>query len=637
MSTPAMATDPYAAYGGQATSAPPPPAAAPAADPYAAYGGKAATGPAAPEHITLGSSASADTSAGPGTKSEGIYNMQSPDGRAVQIPYSKVKAAGPQGYRFSSQGDLARYAKDHAADPVDESAIDKYMDNTPWWDMPGHALNLLAGVGTGVTKTAAGLDRAVRGNGPLSGPEEQLQTAAATPTKGGMQGASELGENVGEFFTGEELLGLVGKGLQGAERLKAATGLAQVLEKHPVIAKLVKIGQNAVRQGTVAGAQTFAKTGGDTGAATASALETAGAGGAIEAAGGLASSAVRKLTPAVSHAAEDYAGEARAAVRPHLENVSAAIDDAGRPQPGPNQPGLVVHNPAAIAAHAAETPKPPALDVDRVLNHVHDFTGAADRLADVNNAAYDALDKVTGGQFRQLNSQVSAAQKAAWKGGPEQEKAYRDAVAKMDDLLSSTKGVKPETLKAIKDGWRASYQLRDVGDIWDRSLNGVPGGSKVSQEQRGINGQQLMNGLQRAVRDHGRSSLEATLGPGRLDNLERIARLNQTNAQRQVFNRGVQEVARYLPIYLGAKIGEHVAGFPGEIMGSIAGAAVKPTVEHVLDAIKANPKMGNYLTYAIESGADPKKFGPMLATMIQQNNTEASRQRQDEENQEGNQ
>jgi hypothetical protein len=571
---------------------------------------------------------SADSGGGaPSQKSEGVYQMQSPDGRPVQIPYSKVKTAGPQGYRFANQGELSRYAKDHAADPVDESAVDRYMNNTPWWDMPGHALNLLAGVGTGVTKTAAGLDRAVRGNGPLTGPEEQLQLAAATPTKGGMQNAGELGENVGEFFTGEELLGMVGKTLQGADKLKAATQLAQTLERHPMIAKLVKIGQNAVRQGGIAGAQTFAKTGGDTGAAATSALEMGATGGALETAGAIAKNAVSKLTPAVATGAADYAAEARAAARPHLEGVSNAIEEAGKPKAG--TAGLV---PAGtLAPHeAAPIAKPPVLDVDRVLNHVHDFTGAADRLTDVNNAAYDALDTLTQGQFRKINSEVSAAQKAAWRGGAEQDKAYKEATQKMDDLLNSTQGISPDTLKAIKAGWRASYQLRDVGNIWDRALNGVPGASKVSSEQRGINGQVLMNGLQRAVRDTGRPQLEATLGQGRLENLERIARLNQTNEKRQIFNRGVNEVARYLPIYLGARIGEHLGGFPGEIGGVLLGGAVKPAAEAVLDAIKANPKLGNYLTYAIESGADPKKFGPLLATMIQHSNTEASREQQDQ-------
>ena len=569
-------------------------------------------------------------------RSEGVYQMQSPDGRAVQIPYSNVKTAGPQGYRFSNQGELARYAKDHSADPIDEGAVDKYLDNVPWWDMPGHALNLLSGVGTGVEKTAAGLDRAVRGNGPLTGPEEQLQLAAATPTKGGMQAAGEAGENVGEFFSGEELLGLVGKGLQGAEKLKAATQAAQLLERHPLIAKLVKIGQNAVRQGTIAGAQTYAKTGGDTGAALATGLETGALGGGIEGAGALAKGAIARLTPAVSTGAADYAGEARAAVRPHLESVSNAIEGGGAAAPrASSETGIIPAKAGAImpreTAAAAAAAKPPALDVDRVLNTVHDFTGAADRLADVNNAAYDALDKVTGGQFRQVNSEVSRAQKAAWKGGPEQAQTYKEAQQKMEDLLSSTQGISRDTLQAVKDSWKASYQLRDMGDIWDRAINGIPGASKVSQAQRGVNGNVLMNGLQRAVRDYGRPQLEATLGQGRLENLENIARLNQTNGKREVFNRGVTEVARYLPIYLGAKIGEHVAGFPGEIGGVLVGGAVKPAMDAVFDAIKANPKIGQYFTYAIDAGADPKKFGPILATMIQQANTESSRQQQEEE------
>lgn len=565
--------------------------------------------------------------------------MQSPDGRDVQIPYSKVKTAGPSGYRFSNQGELARYAKDHAADPVDETAIDRYMDNTPWWDMPGHALNLLAGAGTGVMKTFTGMDREQMGHGKGGEIEQNMKLAAATPTKGIAAGLGEVGENVGEFFTGEELLGMVSRGLQGAQKLKAATQLAQTLEQHPVIAKLVKIGQNAVRQGAIGGAQTLAKTG-DPGAALTSGIETAGVGGAFEAAGTGAAAGLRKLSPVVDSgaaAAEEYAAEARAAARPHLENVSSAIATGvtERARNIAQQAGEALGSPE-LKARAASM-KVPKLDVDGVLNHVHDFTGAADRLADVNNAAYDTIDRLTNGQFRIVNGEVSAAQKAAWRGGADQDKAYKEALSKMDDLLAKTKGISPETMQAVKQGWRASYQLRDVGDIWDRALNGVPGASEVSQGQRGVNGNMLMNGLQRAVRDTGRPQLETTLGPGRLENLERIARLNQTVAQRQVFNRGVGEVARYLPIYLGGKIGHEIGGFPGEIGGVLLGGAVKPAAEAVLNAIKANPKFGNYLTYAIESGADPKKYGPLLATMIQQANTEASRHDQQQREEEGNQ
>lgn len=566
----------------------------------------------------------------PTGKSEGIYQMQSPDGRQTAIPYSKVKTAGPQGYRFSNQSELARYAKDHAADPVDETAIDKYLSNVPWWDMPGHALNLIMGAGTGVAKTAAGLDRAVRGNGPLTGPEEQLQLAAATPTKGTGQAAGEFGENIGEFFTGEELLGLAGKALQGSEKLKAATQIGQILEKHPTIAKLVKIGQNAVRQGTVAGAQTYAKTGGDTGAALKAGIETGGLGAGLETAGAVAAGAASKLIPAVSTGAEDYAAEARAAVKPHLENASRAVATAATEgaRSTATKAAAALGSPE-LAAKAASL-KVPQLDIDGILNHVHDFTGAADRLTDVNNNAYDVLDGLTGGKFRDLNTEVSNAQKAAFHGGPDQQKAYQESLKKMDALLNNTPGVSKDTLDAIKQSWKTSYQLRDVAGIWDRALNGVPGATKVSQTQRGINGNVLMNGLQRAVRDSGRANLEATLGPGRLDNLEQIARLNITNAQRQVFNRGVHEVARYLPIYLGARIGEHVGGFPGEVVGALAGGAVKPAIDTVLDAVKANPKIGQNLTFAIRSGADPKHFGPLIATMIQQANTEASRHDQDQ-------
>jgi hypothetical protein len=192
-------------------------------------------------------------------------------------------------------------------------------------------------------------------------------------------------------------------------------------------------------------------------------------------------------------------------------------------------------------------------------------------------------------------------------------------------------------VQALKSSWRQSYQLRDFGNIWDRNLNGVPGSSNVSAEQRGVDGKGLMKGLQQAVRNYGRPSIEQSLGPGRLENLENIARLNQTNAQRAVFNKTLHAVAQYLPIWVGARIGESFGGLPGEIAGGVAGAAARPAMERVLNAVKANPKIGQYLTYAVEYGANPKVYGPTLAAMIQQNETEAHEQKQAEEGEGGKQ
>jgi hypothetical protein len=556
--------------------------------------------------------------------------MHSPDGRAVQIPYSKVHTSIQNGYLFGDKGTLQRYARDHAADPLSEGRVEQYLDQHPWVAAP---VNALAGLGTGALKTATGLDRT-----PTTRGETELQLTAATPTKGVVQGAGEALENVGEFFTGDELLSFLGKGAEGlgmAEKLKNMTGLAQTLEKYPMLAKVLKIGSTAVKQGTIAGGQTYAKTGGNAGAAATAAGETALLSGGLSTlgAGGAAIKTARAGVPEAAAGSADYAAEARGAAEPHLNRVSDAIENTrgGVANPGTD---LVPHNNLASMGEKAAEAKAPALDVNKVLDQIHDFTGAADRLAEVNDAGYSALDKITGGKFRALNAEVAAAQKASYKGVEGADALYKNKLAEMDDLIDSTKGkVTPETVQALKSSWRQTYQLRDFGNIWDRNLNGVPGSSNVSAEQRGINGKGLMRGLQQAVRNYGRPSIEESLGPGRLENLENIARMNQTNPQRAAFNKGIWEVARNLSH--GTLIGGAVGSAAGSYgAGATAGTAIAGGIEGynaVMNALRANPKIAQNFMFALESGATAKRYGPFIAEMIQKNQTDTGRERQAEE------
>lgn len=227
-----------------------------------------------------------------GSGGEGTYAMHSPDGRPVQIPYSKVHTQIQNGYLFQDQNTLKQYARDLAADPLAEDRVDQFLDAHPWIGAP---VNGLLGAGTGVLKLVTGLDRT-----PTTRGETEAQLAAARPARGMGEAGGEMAENVAEFFGGDELLSLLGKGaaaLPLAEKLKAMTGMAQLLEKYPPLAKLAKIGSTVVKQGTIAGGQTYVKSGGDTGAAAQTAAETAGVGGVIGAAGeGIASALAKRAS-----------------------------------------------------------------------------------------------------------------------------------------------------------------------------------------------------------------------------------------------------------------------------------------------------------------------------------------------------
>jgi hypothetical protein len=160
----------------------------------------------------------------------------------------------------------------------------------------------------------------------------------------------------------------------------------------------------------------------------------------------------------------------------------------------------------------------------------------------------------------------------------------------------------------------------------------------VSQEQRGINGKKLLNGLSNLVLQHGRAAVTDALGgPGRLEAMQAIGNATKTNAGRAAVNKGMLNVAGYL---LGAKAGyastgHWAGGALGGALGAKAADVTQAAVGKVLRAIQANPTVAHNLLFAIDAGSKPENYGPFIATMIQKSETEASRERQAQQSREG--
>jgi hypothetical protein len=436
------------------------------------------------------------------------------------------------------------------------------------------------------------------------------------------------------------MLGKAGEAMNLSEKMKALTGLSQTIEKYPLVGKLLKIGSGAVKQGSIGAGQTYAKTGSPS-AAAESGVATAVAGPLLE---GAAGKMAGRAAVAAKPGAAEYAAEARGAIEPQLREVEGAINgQAAGAAPAATAGGTALIPRTAVevaqgkAAAQAAAKATSALDVNGVLNTVHDFNGAADRLVQVASPVYDAIDAVTGGKFRTLNSEVTAAQNAEYRtiaGTPERvaaEKATENKLSEMHDLIDSTKGtVTPEIVSAAKSAFTKNYMLRRFATIWDRNLEGVPGNTKVSSAQRGVNGKRLMRDLTSAVNKKGRPAIEAALGPGRLDNLEAIARANDTIPKKVAFTQAVRNVAKEMEkgAVLGGVVGQATgAGFGvgGTVGAGLMGATYLPDV---LRAVAANPRIGRSLTFAIEAGARPEVYGPMIARMVQADHESAERDRQ---------
>src|SRR5207253_3239643 len=136
-----------------------------------------------------------------------------------------------------------------------------------------------AGVIVGGAKSAMEVPQTI---GHFVAPNPFSAHPEALETKGTAETAGKIGENILEFMAGDAALKNLNLGARFAKLGKIAT----LLDEHPVLAKAVEIGGNALRQGTVGAGQTLAHggTAGDaltSGAivgATGATFETAGEG-----------------------------------------------------------------------------------------------------------------------------------------------------------------------------------------------------------------------------------------------------------------------------------------------------------------------------------------------------------------------
>ena len=186
-------------------------------------------------------------------------------------------------------------------------------------------------------------------------------------------------------------------------------------------------------------------------------------------------------------------------------------------------------------------------------------------------------------------------------------------------------GATPEMKGALSKGWRQYYQLGRAQRVLDGSLDGRPGATKVSYEQRGINGKKLLNGLDNWIRDPkiGRAGVaEALGGEERLKALEAIGKATSTNAGRSALNKAMQvaayNISRVAGQYAGWKLTGHWLG--AVTGGEVASAGVNASKEataRVMRAAMSNPQIANHLLFAVDSGARPENYGPLIGSMIQ--------------------
>ena len=151
-----------------------------------------------------------------------------------------------------------------------------------------------------------------------------------------------------------------------------------------------------------------------------------------------------------------------------------------------------------------------------------------------------------------------------------------------------------------------------------------------------------MSNLTRLQQKFGRAPLERVVGKDSLNTLFQVAELNRTGAARARFGVAVKPIAEWMntagrafshlaPIAIGGEIGSRTGA--GWVAGATVAEAGALATKRVMNAILSNPKVAQNVIFAIESGARPENYAPLIGTMIQRMETARSRQQQEEQQQ----
>lgn len=492
------------------------------------------------------------------------------------------------------------------ANPSGDSGASGYLEN--------QVNDFGVGFGHGVAKTMAGVGHILNKIDPSTGQlakavapgvVQNVQNLANEPNQNADQSAGEFMEDATEFLLGDEAL----KGLSFAEKLKKVAPAIKVLQENPTARKALA---SAMKTGALSGAQTLAKTGGDVKAAAESA-----AGGA--AAGGLLTAGASKL------------GEAIAARAPQAEQVGG---ETMIPSQGEPAEGVTKANQAAgqnvisdTAKSAAQQNLTPIVDVPATVAKVNSFGDAADEVDKAAKAGYDKLNQATGGEFNVVRGEIKTATADMRKAvSPDIRDAAQirldNATSRMNELFDDSDGkIDRKDWQDANDAWRNAKTLRQVHDAVESTFDTDAGFSQRSGTYRGFNGNMLRQKLNRLTQTIGEPELNRVIGRQNLDNLRKVAELTRTNGDRARFGGAVQNVSNWIVNHVtsaavGGVAGHALHGLPGGIVGAASTEAAYMAARKVMQMLATDPKFGQQLTFAVESGARPENYAPLLGQMV---------------------
>lgn len=237
------------------------------------------------------------------------------------------------------------------------------------------------------------------------------------------------------------------------------------------------------------------------------------------------------------------------------------------------------------------------IDVHPEIQNVRSFGDAADLIRKHAAPVFDRFDKATGGEYMRLRGLRDEAYAAEDYNG------VRSAEKAIDDLFPNLRGKIDRTdYSSARSAWRTSKVLDAVHNAVDRSLN--IGDESLAADAgvfRGINGGTLMRGINRLVRDYGRTAIEDVIGKDGLTGLTKISALTQTPQRAALYGQKVGEVAH-------AALGAERAG--------LIPSTIDWSRRALLHSFATNPRAAQVMEFALKHDVPATTTFKILTTLI---------------------
>lgn len=245
---------------------------------------------------------------------------------------------------------------------------------------------------------------------------------------------------------------------------------------------------------------------------------------------------------------------------------------------------------------------------------------AAEQLEDAGREVYEHANRVSGGQWQVLKDHIQDLGKklANEPDVPSNRNTRSDLAGQISEAKQAMSKIledprngidQTDTTQAIKN-FRAGFMLRDLHEAIKPIYGSEEQTGLTTGQYRGFDGNRIGARFEAFLREN--PDARQTIGPDRVDTLRQIFRANNTLASRSRFGKAVLNVAKVVGGG-GAALAGHKAGGYG---GAAAAEAAYLGIQHVMSGLVSNPNAAKNLLFAIDSGARPENYAPIVAKLI---------------------